>query len=320
VERGVLSDLPLFPARASTIGAGVDHLFFYLVAVALVFSTLIFGLVFYFAIRYRRRSPADKATQITSSVPLEIAWTVIPLCLSAVMFFWGASLFLRHAIAPPGSADIYVVGKQWMWKVQHPEGRREINELHVPVGRPFRLIMTSEDAIHSFFVPAFRLKQDVLPGRFTTLWFQATQVGRYHLFCSQYCGTNHSLMGGWIEVMEPVEYEHWLSRGSTGDPMQVAGAKLFERLGCSNCHQSTNQGRGPSLEGLYGRRVLLEGGGTTIADDAYIEESILKPATKVTRGYQPIMPTFQGQISEEGVFQIIAFLRSLKGERTQVVQ
>jgi cytochrome c oxidase subunit 2 len=320
VERGVLSDLPLFPARASTIGAGVDHLFFYLVAVALVFSTLIFGLVFYFAIRYRRRSPADKATQITSSVPLEIAWTVIPLCLSAVMFFWGASLFLRHAIAPPGSADIYVVGKQWMWKVQHPEGRREINELHVPVGRPFRLIMTSEDAIHSFFVPAFRLKQDVLPGRFTTLWFQATQVGRYHLFCSQYCGTNHSLMGGWIEVMEPVEYEHWLSRGSTGDPMQVAGAKLFERLGCSNCHQSTNQGRGPSLEGLYGRRVLLEGGGTTIADDAYIEESILKPATKVTRGYQPIMPTFQGQISEEGVFQIIVFLRSLKGERTPVVQ
>jgi len=316
----VLSDLPLFPARASTIGAGVDHLFFYLLAVALVFSTLIFGLVFYFAIRYRRRSPTDKATQITSSVPLEIAWTVIPLCLSAVMFFWGASLFLRHAIAPPGAGDIYVVGKQWMWKVQHPEGRREINELHVPVGRPFRLVMTSEDAIHSFFVPAFRIKQDVLPGRFTTLWFEATQVGRYHLFCSQYCGTNHSLMGGWIEVMEPVAYEHWLSRGSTGDPMQVAGAKLFDRLGCSNCHQSTNQGRGPSLEGLYGRRVLLEGGGTTVADDAYIEESILKPATKVTRGYQPIMPTFQGQISEEGVFQIIAFLRSLKAERTQVAQ
>jgi cytochrome c oxidase subunit II len=314
----MLSDLPLFPVRASTIASGVDHLFFYLIAVALVFSTLIFVLVFYFAIRYRRRTPADKAVQIISSVPLEIAWTAVPLCLSAVMFFWGANLFLRHAIAPQGAADIYVVGKQWMWKVQHPEGPREINELHVPVGRAFRLVMTSEDAIHSFFVPAFRIKQDVLPGRFTSLWFQATKVGRYHLFCSQYCGTNHAQMGGWVYVMEPVEYEQWLSGGSTGESMPVSGAKLFDRLGCSNCHQSANQGRGPALEGLYGKRVSLEGGGTAIADDAYIEESILKPAAKVTQGYQPIMPTFQGQISEEGVFQIIAYLRSLKTERARV--
>jgi len=314
----MLSELPLFPVRASTISAGVDHLFFYLLAVALVFSTLIFVLVFYFAIKYRRRSPEDRAVQITSSIPLEIAWTVIPLGLSAIMFFWGANLFLRHAIPPADAADIYVVGKQWMWKLQHPEGPREINELHVPVGRAFRLVMTSEDAIHSFFVPAFRIKQDVLPGRFTTLWFQATRVGRFHLFCSQYCGTNHAAMGGWIYVMEPTEYEHWLSGRSTGEPMTLAGARLFDRLGCSNCHVPADGTRGPSLEGLYGRRVLLEGGRTITADDAYIEESILKPASRVTRGYQPTMPTFQGQISEEGLFQIIAYLKSLKTERTEV--
>jgi cytochrome c oxidase subunit 2 len=308
----MLSDLPLFPVRASTIGAGVDHLFFYVLGVAVVFSTLIFVLVLYFAVKYRRRSPADHAVQITSSLPLEIVWTVIPVGLSAVMCVWGADLFLRHAIAPPDASDIYVVGKQWMWKLQHPEGAREINELHVPVGRPFRLVMTSEDAIHSFFVPAFRLKQDVLPGRFTTLWFQATQVGRYHLFCSQYCGTNHSVMGGWVYVLDPVEYEQWLSGGATNESMPVAGARLFERLGCSSCHLSTDQGRGPSLDGLYGKRVALEGGGVLIADDAYIEESILKPAAKVTLGYEPTMPTFQGQISEEGIFQIIAYLRSLK--------
>jgi len=314
----MLSDLPLFPARASTIGAGVDHLFFYLLGVALVFSTLIFVLVFYFAIKYRRRSPEDRAVQITSSIPLEIAWTVIPLGLSAIMFFWGATLFLRHAIPPAGAADIYVVGKQWMWKLQHPEGPREINELHVPVGRAFRLVMTSEDAIHSFFIPAFRIKQDVLPGRFTTLWFQATRVGRFHLFCSQYCGTNHASMGGWIYVMEPTEYERWLNGRSTGEPMTLAGARLFERLGCSNCHHPTDETRGPSLEGLYGRRTLLEGGAAVTADDAYIEESILKPAARVTRGYQPTMPTFQGQISEEGLFQIVAYLKSLKAERTEV--
>jgi cytochrome c oxidase subunit II len=316
----MLSDLPLFPVRASTIGAGVDHLFFYLLAVALVFSTLIFVLVFYFAIKYRRRSPEDRAVQITSSIPLEIAWTVVPLGLSAIMFFWGANLFLRHAIPPAGAADIYVVGKQWMWKLQHPEGPREINELHVPVGRAFRLVMTSEDAIHSFFVPAFRIKQDVLPGRFTTMWFQATKVGRFHLFCSQYCGTNHARMGGWVYVMEPTEYEHWLSGRVTGEPMTLAGARLFDRLGCSNCHHAADQTRGPSLEGLYGRRVLLDGGGTVTADDAYIEESILKPAARVTRGYQPTMPTFQGQINEEGLFQIIAYLKSLRAETTEVTR
>jgi cytochrome c oxidase subunit 2 len=314
----MLSDLPLFPVRASTIGTGVDYLFFYLVAVAVFFATLIFVLVFYFAVKYRRRSPNDRAVQIASSIPLEIAWTFIPLCLAAVMFFWGANLFLRHAIVPAGSTDIYVVAKQWMWKLQHPEGPREINELHVPAGRPFRLVMTSEDAIHSFFVPAFRIKQDVLPGRFTTLWFQATRVGDYHLFCTQYCGTNHARMGGWIHVMDPVAYQRWLSSEITGVSMAVAGARLFERLRCSDCHRPGDRSKGPPLDGLYGTRVLLEGGGTVIADDAYIRESILNPAARVTRTYPPTMPTFQGQISADEIIQIVAYVKSLKEERVQV--
>ena len=305
-----MTDLPLFPERASTIGAGVDHLFFYLLGVSVFFSTLIFALVFYFAIRYRRRLPSDKAEQIASSVPLELLWTFVPLCLVAVMFYWGASLFLRHAIAPAGAADIYVVGKQWMWKLQHAEGPREINELHVPAGRPFRLVMTSEDAIHSFFVPAFRIKQDVLPGRYTTLWFQATKPGRYHLFCTQYCGTNHARMGGWVHVMEPDAYQQWLSDHSIGAAMPVAGARLFADLGCGTCHQPDSL-RGPSLVGLYGRRVTLADGGSVVADEAYIGQSILNPAARLTQGFGPLMPTFQGQISEEDLFQLIAYVKSL---------
>ena len=274
----MLSDLPLFPARASTFAADVDHLFFYLLGVSIFFSTLIFLLVFFFAIRYRRRSPLDKAEQITSSLPLELAWTFIPLCLEVVMFAWGASLFVRHALPPADAADIYVVGKQWMWKVQHAEGPREINELHVPVNRSFRLVMTSEDAIHSFFVPAFRIKQDVLPGRYTTLWFNATRTGRYHLFCTQYCGTNHSQMGGWVYVLDDLEYGQWLNGEASGESMASTGATLFARLGCGGCHQSRDQPRGPALAGLYGKRVHLADGSTVLGDDGYIEESILAPA------------------------------------------
>jgi len=310
---GVLTDLPLVPERASTIGAGVDHLFFYLVAVTVFFSTLIFALVFYFAVRYRRRSAADQAAQISSSMPLEVLWTVIPLCLEVIMFYWGASLFVRHAVAPAAATDIYVVGKQWMWKLEHPEGPREINELHVPVGRPFRLIMTSEDAIHSFFIPAFRIKQDVLPGRYTTQWFEATQPGRYHIFCSQYCGTNHAAMGGWVYVLEPAAYARWLNGALTGTSMVGQGGRLFARLGCGSCHQPTDHSHGPSLEGLYGTRVRLQDGSTVLADDAYLKTSILNPAAQVTAGFPALMPTFQGQIDQEELFELIAYIKSLKG-------
>ncbi|HEY7288418.1 MAG TPA: cytochrome c oxidase subunit II [Vicinamibacterales bacterium] len=306
------SDLPLFPARASVFAADVDHLFFYLLGVAIFFSTLIFVLVIFFAVRYRRRTAQDRAEQITSSLPLELAWTIIPLGLEIVMFWWGATLFVQHASPPPDATDIYVVAKQWMWKVQHAEGPREINELHVPTGRSFRLVMTSEDVIHSFFMPAFRIKQDVLPNRYTTLWFNATTPGKYHLFCTQYCGTNHARMGGWVYVLDDRDYERWLGSAERSESMVSTGAAIFARLGCESCHGSENRPRGPALAGLYGKQVVLADGRTVSGDDAYIEESIVAPAAKITRGYEPIMPTFKGQVSEDDLFQLVAYIKSLK--------
>jgi cytochrome c oxidase subunit 2 len=238
-----------------------------------------------------------------------------------VMFFWGASLYFQHARPPAGSQDIYVVGKQWMWKLQHPEGRREINELHVPVGRSFRLILASEDVIHSFYVPAFRIKQDAVPGRYTTEWFEATTPGKYHMFCSQYCGTNHALMNGWVYVMEPVAYQRWLSGATGEESMPAAGEKLFQSLGCASCHHPDGGGRGPSMLGLFGKKVLLEGGRSVAADESYIRQCVLNPGSQRVAGYQPIMPTFQGQISEEGLLQIVAYIKSLKQvERSAAAQ
>ena len=228
-----------------------------------------------------------------------------------VMFVWGAKLFFVTYHPPSNSLEINVVAKQWMWKVQHPEGQSEIDELHIPLGRPIKLILTSQDVIHDFFVPAFRVKKDVLPGRYTTVWFEATKAGEYHLFCAQYCGTQHSGMVGRIVVMEPTQYQTWLSGGTTGIAMATAGAKLFQTLGCATCHMENDTGRGPSLVGLFGKTVQLQGGKSMVADETYIRESILNPSAKVVAGYQPIMPTFKGLISEDGIFQIIAYLKSL---------
>jgi len=221
-------------------------------------------------------------------------------------------LYLRNARAPAGTVEMYVVAKQWMWKIQHPEGKREINELHVPIGVPIRMIMTSEDVIHSFYIPAFRIKQDVLPGRYTTMWFQPTQAGEFHLFCAEYCGTEHSKMGGTVHVMEPGDYERWLTGGVAGESMAAAGAALFESLACSSCHRAEGGGRGPALEGLLGTQVQLEDGRKVLADETYLRESILNPRAMIVGGYQPLMPTFQGQVSEEQVLQLIAYLKSMK--------
>jgi cytochrome c oxidase subunit 2 len=226
------------------------------------------------------------------------------------MFGWGASIFFRESRAPDNAMQIYVVGKQWMWKLQHMEGQREINELHIPTGRPVKLIMTSEDVIHSFYVPDFRTKQDVVPGRYTMTWFEATKPGKYHLFCAEYCGTNHSGMIGWVYALAPQEYQRWLAGSPSGSLVQD-GAKLFEDLACSNCHKPDGSGRGPSLVGVFGSTVKLVGGGTVRADEAYIRESILNPAAKVVEGYQPDMPTFQGLITEENVVQLIEYVKSL---------
>jgi cytochrome c oxidase subunit 2 len=302
--------IPLFPVEASTISTDVDHLLFFLIAVSAFFTVLIFAAIFYFAIRYRRRSNDEIPESGHTGLTLEIVWTVIPFGLTMIMFTWGASIFFKESRPPDNAMQIYVVGKQWMWKLQHQEGQREINELHIPVGRPIRLTMTSEDVIHSFFVPAFRTKQDVVPGRYTTTWFTATKAGKYHLFCAEYCGTNHSGMIGWVYAMDPKDYEQWLS-GTPKGGLVDAGAKLFTDLACVNCHKADNSGRCPTLVGVYGSTVKLAGGATVKADDAYLRESILDPAAKVVAGYQPNMPTFQGQITEENVVQLIAYIKSL---------
>ena len=308
------TDFPLFPQRASTIAGGVDQLYFFLVSVTVLFSVLIFSAIFYFALRYRRRTPDQRAVPIPGSNLLEIVWSVIPLAIVMVMFTWGASLYFRNSRAPDGAIEIYVVGKQWMWKLQHPEGPREINELHVPVGQPVRLIMTSQDVIHSFYIPAFRIKNDVLPNRYTTAWFEATRTGEYHLFCAEYCGNQHSGMIGRVVVMEPAAYEQWLSGSPPGESLAAAGERLFGRLGCTNCHSPDARGRtrAPLLAGVFGKPAALDSGRTTLRDEAYLRESILNPRAKVVAGYVPEMPTFQGQVTEENLLELIAYIKSLR--------
>ena len=302
---------PLFPEQASTMAPRVDALYFYLVAVTIVFSLLIAIAILYFAIKYRRRSESELPHGIEGSLKLEIAWSVIPLLFTLTFFFWGTSIFFAMNRPPDDAIEISVVGKQWMWKFQHADGQREINELHVPIGRPVRLVMASEDVIHSFYVPAFRLKRDVLPGRVATLWFEATKPGRYHLFCAEYCGTKHSGMIGWIEVMEPTEFQAWLAGGSGSESLASAGAKLFQQHACNTCHRPDSLARGPNLEGLYGKPVTLADGRTVVADESYIRESIVMPNAKLVAGFQPLMPTFQGLISEEGLLQLVAYVKSL---------
>jgi len=307
----MFSNLPLFPEAASQVAQQVDNLLFFLIAVTFFFSTLIAGLIIYFAIKYRRRSEIELPQPITGSVKLETVWTVIPFILTMVMFVWGASVYFTISRPPDDALQIYVVGKQWMWKLQHLEGRREINELHIPLNRSVKLTMASEDVIHSFYVPAFRVKADVVPGRYTTTWFKPNKPGAYHLFCAEYCGTKHSGMIGQVVVMDPAEYQTWLSGGASEGPLSSKGEKLFQSLACNTCHRSDGTGRGPVLEGIFGKQVQLQSGEKVIADDAYLRESVLNPTAKVVAGYQPVMPTFQGLISEEGLMQIIAYIKSL---------
>ena len=290
----------------------VDNLYFFLLGVSVFFSILIAGLIVFFAVKYRRRTPDGIGSNIHGALWLEIAWSVIPLGIAMVIFVWGASVFFAMSRPPDETLNVYVVGKQWMWKFQHLDGQREINELHVPVGRAVKLIMTSEDVIHDVFVPGFRVKADVIPGRYTNLWFQATTPGRYRLFCAEYCGTRHSGMTGEVIVMEPTEYQAWLSGGSGEGSLASGGEKLFQDLACNTCHRPDAQGRGPVLQGLFGRTINLDGGGSAVADEAYLRESILNPSAKITEGFQPIMPAFQGLVSEEQLLQLIEYVKSLQ--------
>ena len=306
--------IPLIPDSASTFSWKVDALYFYLSGVTLFFTLLISGVLIFFVIRYRRRTPYEIPRPIAGSHKLETLWTIIPFIIAMTMFGWGARLYFEQYKPPQNAIEVYVVGKQWMWKLQHATGQREINELHVPVGRKIKLIMTSEDVIHDFFVPAFRTKADVVPGRYTTLWFEATKPGKYHLFCAEYCGMNHSGMIGSVYVMEPREFDNWLSGNVGNVSPAAAGQQLYQTLGCASCHGANGEGgRGPTLVGLFGRQTPLEGGQSVRADEAYVKESIINPQAKIVAGFQPIMPTFQGQVSEDQIIQLIAFIKSLPG-------
>jgi cytochrome c oxidase subunit 2 len=303
----------LFPERASSMAGEVDDLYFYLLSVAGFFTTIIFTLVIVFAVKYRRRPGREHAEQVRTNMPLEIAWMLIPLALCMVMFGWGAKLYYRLYRPPSDSIDVYVSARQWMWKLQHAEGASEINELHVPVGRPVRLTMTSQDVIHSFYVPAFRIKQDVLPERSTTLWFEATRPGEYHLFCAEYCGTKHSGMTGRVVVMTASEYQAWLAGRTSPGSLAASGRRLFLSLGCAGCHTEGPDARAPRLVGLFGTEVRLSDGGTAPADEAYIRESILDPRAKVVSGFQPIMPVFRERLTEEDLVMLVAYVKSLSG-------
>ena len=307
----MFTNFPFFPEQASAQAAQVDGIYFFMLAVTAFFSLLIAGLVVLFAIKFRRRDEDEVGVAIHGSLALELLWTIIPFLICMVMFAWGAKVFFQLYRAPAGAMEVYVVGKQWMWKVQHMDGHREINELHVPVGRPVKLIMGSEDVLHSYFIPAFRVKADVIPGRYNMLWFNASKPGRYHLFCAEYCGTNHSGMIGSIIAMEPTEFQAWLSGGAPSDTPAEAGAKLFQSQGCIVCHSPGARIPAPMLTNVFGNPVTLQGGSTVIADEAYLRESIVNPQAKVVEGFQPLMPTFQGLASEEQLLQLIAYIKSL---------
>jgi len=305
----MFDNFPLWPERASKMAANVDALYIFLLIVSAMMTTLIYVAIVYFAARYRQRK-GEHAEQIEGSTPLELTWSIIPLGVFMVMFLWGAVVYFQGRTPPRDATEVYVVAKQWMWKLEHAEGQREINELHVPVGSDIKLIMTSQDVIHSFYVPAFRMKQDVLPGRYTVAWFHPTKAGTYHLFCAEYCGTQHSGMIGSIVVMESAQYQAWMS-GSQGGPLSASGEKIFAELGCATCHRLDSQGRGPALQGIFGRPVQLEDGRIITVDENYIRESILDPGSKVVKGFKPVMPTFQGLVSEEQLNALVAYIKSL---------
>jgi cytochrome c oxidase subunit 2 len=299
---------------ASDLGIEIDRMWWALVGLTAFFSVLIAGLILFMCIRYREGSLADRTSPPTHHVALEVTWIGIPLLIVIGLFMWTSLLFLRIKRPPADAVELFVVGRQWMWKIQHPQGRREINTLHVPLGRPIKLTMTSQDVIHSFFIPAFRLKQDVVPGMYVNLWFTPTKVGSYHLFCTQYCGVGHAAMIGTVQVQEPSDYQRWLEEDSNpASSIVTRGATLFEREGCSACHVTGGMGRCPRLEHLVGAPVVLDDGRSIVADEAYIREKILYPERSHVAGYPYIMPSFRNRLNEEDVMALIEYIKGLGG-------
>ncbi len=309
----MFSGIPLFPEQASTLAADVDALYLFIVAVTAFFGILTTVAVIYFAAKYRTDDPLKIGARIHGSIPLVLAWSIIPFLISIVIFAWAADVFFDIHRPPDQTLEIYATGKRWMWKFQHLDGQNEINELHVPVGRPVKVTFTSEDVIHSLYFPAFRVKADAIPGRYSSVWFSATKVGEYHLFCAEYCGTNHSGMIGKVVVMEPPAYQAWLTGSpGTGESLASRGQRLFNDLACNTCHLTDGRGRGPSLVNKFGTTEALASGGNAAIDEVYLRESILMPQAKIVAGYQPLMPTFQGIVSEENVMALVEYVKSLR--------
>ena len=310
----VLAFVPFQPPSASSMSGDVDELYYLLSGITIFFSVLIFSIIFYFMVKYRRRSENEVAAETHTSMVLELTWTIIPSLICVGLFVWSSAIYVKNSRPPAKSTEIFVIGKQWMWHLQHPEGPREINELHIPVDVPVRLTITSQDAIHGFYVPAFRVKKDALPGRYTELWFEPTEVGTYHLFCTEYCGTNHSEMIGWVYVMSAKDYAAWLAGGEKTESMAQQGERLFTQYGCVECHVAGGTGRAPSLVGLYGQPEKLASGETRVVDETLIRQAILVPNSVHVPNYQPVMPTYQGQLSEEQILDLVAYVKSLGGE------
>jgi cytochrome c oxidase subunit 2 len=302
----------LVPDQASTMAADVDRLYWFIVGVTAFFAILVCVLVVYFAVRYRTQDPLKVGSPITGSIPLELAWSVIPFLISVVIFAWAAQVFFDLSRPPDQTLEIYATGKRWMWKFQHLDGKAEINELHVPLGRPVKVTFTSEDVLHSLFFPSFRVKADAIPGRYSTVWFNATKTGEWHIFCAEYCGTRHSGMIGTVTVMEPAAYQAWLSGAGGGGTLASRGERLFSELACNTCHLGDGSGRGPSLFNKFGTQEQLANGSVVNVDESYVRESILTPQLKVVAGYQPVMPTFQGLLNEESVMALIEYVKSLQ--------
>jgi cytochrome c oxidase subunit 2 len=309
--------LPFWPPTASGYASQINVLFGALLIVGALTAGLVFFLMLFFANKYRHGSNADRSGTTKKTWRFEVSWTVATLLIFVGLAVWGADIYL-HLYNPPANAvQIFVVGKQWMWKAQHPGGQREINELHVPVGQPIRLVLASQDVIHSFFIPALRIKQDVVPGRYETMWFRADKVGRYHLFCAEYCGTDHAHMGGWITVMEPRDFGRWLQAQGGEETLAAQGKDLFRRYGCSGCHETGGTVRAPRLEGVFGSPVPLSDGSVVVADERYVRDSILDPKAQVAAGYAPVMPTFAGQIGEDDLAKLVAYVESIGPEQAR---
>lgn len=316
----MFSGFTLFPAQASTIAPEVDNLYLGVVAITAFFAIVVVVCVTYFAIKYRDDTGERVGAPITGSMPLELGWSLIPFFIAIGIFVWASVVFFHIVRAPDQSLEVYSTGKRWMWRFQHIDGQREINELHIPIGRPVRVVFTSEDVLHDLFIPAFRVKADAVPGRYSAIWFEATQVGEYHIFCAEYCGTRHSGMIGTVYAMAPADYQAWLAGNgttATGSLLQQ-GETLFTQLACVTCHLGDGTGRGPSLGGVYGAKVTLDNGSVITADESYLRESILNSQARTVKGYEHIMPTFQGLVNDDGVAALIEYIKSMQSAANQV--